>query len=127
MTVAAVTAVTVFLAVRVFYKKRETRKNAATVTKLVIYPIKSIQGIIVDHLVIAPDGATYNDFHDRGMILLNKENRMITQRQSGALARVRSSIIGRSQMSLRAQCMEELIIDLNKISSASDSNLIHFR
>lgn len=64
-TVTAVTTATVFIAIKLFYKKRQLKKNVATVTKLMIFPIKSVAGIQVDELIITPNGARYKNLDDR--------------------------------------------------------------
>lgn len=63
------------------------------ITKLLIYPIKSLPGIEVDHLDILPSMCKYKNLRDRSWILLNDTNRMITLRNEPLLARIQITLL----------------------------------
>ncbi|KAI1289797.1 Mitochondrial amidoxime-reducing component 1 [Halotydeus destructor] len=72
------------------YKRRRVyTSNVAKVAKLIIYPVKSMPGIEVDHLEIVSSGAKYGKWRDRSFIILNEDNRMITQRTEPRLALIK--------------------------------------
>ena len=58
------------------------------IAKLVIYPIKSLPGVQVDHLDILPSWCKYKNFRDRSWILLDDSNRMITLRNEPLLSKI---------------------------------------
>lgn len=60
------------------------------------------------------------------MVLLNGENRMITLRQHGSLATIKTSISGPSQLTLKADSMEDLVIDVSSDSPVK-GQIIRFR
>ena len=64
--------------------------------------------------------------YNSSMVLLNAENRMITLRQNGALARIKLSISGPRQLTLKAESMGDLIIDVNYDSPVKEQ-VIRFR
>ena len=63
--VAAIGFLTVAIAMSMFKRRRNYVKNVAKVTKLIFYPIKSLQGIQVDELEVTTSGVRYGEFVDR--------------------------------------------------------------
>lgn len=61
------------------------------------------------------------------MILLNKDNRMITLRQNGSLIQIKSTCTGDGEVTLKAQDMQDLIINVNTIAPGKGDDVIHFR
>ncbi|KAI1289799.1 Mitochondrial amidoxime-reducing component 1 [Halotydeus destructor] len=89
------------------FKKRKVYKaNVGRVSKLIVYPVKSMPGIEVNNLEMTSSGVKYGDWHDRSFIILNKENRMVTLRTQPRLALVKLTIDG-----------DELIMESNGFGS----------
>ncbi|CAG2176315.1 unnamed protein product, partial [Oppiella nova] len=80
--VCALSGVAVY-AIHKAYRKRRQFMKVANVCKLIIYPIKSLPGIEVNRLEVTTNGTKYGPFRDRSWLLVDKENRMITQRTEG--------------------------------------------
>ena len=64
---------------------------------------------------------------NRSMILLNKENRMITLRQHGSLTQIKSTFTGKGELTLQAPDMQKLIINGKTIAPGTRDDVIHFR
>lgn len=98
-------------------RKRKS-KPQSRVSELFIYPIKSLGGIQVGILEVNPDGAKYGLIHDRAMILIDSESRMITQRQQPRLAQVQMSITGPDEVTAIAEgyepCKVKLRTEMNE-------------
>ena len=62
------------------------------IKKLVIYPIKSLPGVEVDHLDILPSMCKYENILDRSWVLLDDANRMITMRNEPLLAKIKTTL-----------------------------------
>ncbi|CAG2100210.1 unnamed protein product [Medioppia subpectinata] len=72
--------------------KRKRRRNyvkAAKIIKLIVYPVKSLPGIEVDEAIITKFGLQSGKFRDRMWLLINDENRFVTQRTEESLALLR--------------------------------------
>lgn len=67
--------------------------SRSKIAKLVIYPIKSLPGVEVQHLEILPSLCKYKNFRDRSWILLDDANRMITLRNEPLLAKIRITLL----------------------------------
>ena len=67
--------------------------SRSKVAKLVIYPIKSLPGVEVDHLDILPSLCKYKNFLDRSWILLDDVNRMITLRNEPLLSKIKITLL----------------------------------
>ncbi|XP_027198402.2 mitochondrial amidoxime reducing component 2-like [Dermatophagoides pteronyssinus] len=68
---------------------KRSRQGPPKIKKLIIYPIKSLQGFEVDHLDIVSTGVEWMNFHDRSMVLVNQKNIMLTQRNKPKLALIK--------------------------------------
>ncbi|CAG2105123.1 unnamed protein product [Medioppia subpectinata] len=78
----AITGALVY-AVRKATKRHRNYVKVAKVCKLIVYPIKSLPGVEVDRLDVTIHGSAYGPFRDRSWLLVDNENRMITQRTEG--------------------------------------------
>lgn len=65
ISIALVTTISLTATIKLFYKRRETRKNAAIVTKLRFYPIKSLPGVSVDQLEVTKSCLKSGELYDR--------------------------------------------------------------
>lgn len=83
-------------------------KNVAKVSNLYVYPIKSVQGLEVGTAEVTRNGMKYGVFRDRQMILINAENRMITQRQEPRLCLIQVTMSGPTELTLTADGYEPL-------------------
>ena len=79
------------------------------VSQLVIYPIKSLPGVRVDHLDILPSLCKYKNFLDRSWLLLDSENRMITLRNEPKLSKIRIVLLD-DEMRLEADGMSPVLV-----------------
>ncbi|KAI1290115.1 Mitochondrial amidoxime-reducing component 1 [Halotydeus destructor] len=84
------------LIILTFKKRRVYKSNVAKVAKLIIYPVKSLAGIEVDHIEMTSSGAKYGNWRDRSFIILSKDNRMVTQRTEPRLALIKTTFEGDS-------------------------------
>ncbi|OTF72083.1 hypothetical protein BLA29_005518 [Euroglyphus maynei] len=88
---------------------KRLRQGPPKIKKLIIYPIKSLQGVEVDHLDIVQTGVQWNNFHDRTMALVNEKNIMLTQRNKPKLGMITIKLQDEDIM-LNAPGMETLKI-----------------
>ncbi|KAI1289230.1 Mitochondrial amidoxime-reducing component 1 [Halotydeus destructor] len=77
-----------------FKKRKVYQSNVGRVSKLIIYPVKSMPGIEVDKVEMTSSGAKYGEWRDRSFIVINKEMRMVTLRNQPRLALAKLSIDG---------------------------------
>jgi len=66
----------------------------ATVTELVLYPIKSCAGIAVQEAQFGISGLQANGVHDREWMLVTRDGQFLTQREFPRMALVQPRIIG---------------------------------
>lgn len=85
-------------------------KNVATVSTLYVYPIKSLKGLEVGTAEVTKNGMKYGVFRDRQMILINAEDRMITQRQEPRLCLIHVEMSGPTELTLSCDGYEPLKI-----------------
>ncbi|CAG2173353.1 unnamed protein product, partial [Oppiella nova] len=75
--------------------RHQTRRhylNAAKIVKIIIYPVKSLPGIEVNEATVTKSGLKCGLFRDRSWVLVNEENRFVTQRTEESLALLRQSL-----------------------------------
>ena len=92
------------------------------ITKLLIYPIKSLPGVEVDHLDIRLSTCKYKNFRDRSWILLDAANRMITLRNEPKLAKIMITLLD-DAIQLQAEGMPSIKVPLEQPLKKGD--LIH--
>ena len=83
------------------------------ITKLMIYPIKSLPGVEVDHLEIMPSYCRYENFRDRSWILLDDANRMITLRNEPKLAKIQIKLL-EDAIRLQAENMPSIEVPVDQ-------------
>ena len=66
----------------------------ATVTELVIYPIKSCAGLSVPEATLALDGLSANGVHDREWMVVTREGLFLTQREYPRMATIAPRVEG---------------------------------
>ena len=79
------------------------------VKRLMIYPIKSLPGIEVDHLEILPSLCKYKSFLDRSWLLVDESNRMVTLRNEPLLSLIKTTLL-ENAMQLEADNMPAIKI-----------------
>ena len=62
---AGVSFLTFAVAMSMYKRRRIYIKTTAKITKLIIYPVKSLQGVEVDELEVTRSGVRYGEFKDR--------------------------------------------------------------
>ena len=85
--------------------------KAGKVSKLYIYPVKSLTGISVPKAKVEKHGLSYDDFMDRQLMIIDKKGNFITGRQYPKLSLV-EVILKPSGLILRASGMEDFHINL---------------
>lgn len=134
LTVAALSASAVVAAALVagsfVLLRRHRRKwltNAAVIRRLIVYPVKSMQGIEVPRVDVTPQGFSFNGIEDRSLMLVNHENRMVSMRQEPRLALLKISLTpDASRVQVSAPGLQTLIIK-PKNSVAADDEIVHFK
>ncbi|KAH9407123.1 Mitochondrial amidoxime reducing component 2 [Tyrophagus putrescentiae] len=102
-----------------------TRKEG--ILKLIIYPIKSVPGIEVDHLEVTPTGVTYGGFHDRALMLINEHRNLVSLRTKPTLACIKATFEGDGDsIVLRAPSMPPLVISSRQDVSANEQFTFSF-
>lgn len=64
----------------------------AVIKSLHIHPIKSVPGVEVEAVSLTENGIMYGIWQDRGMVVLDKDNRLITLKQEGKLCLIKTTI-----------------------------------
>ena len=83
------------------------------ITKLLIYPIKSLPGVEVDHLEITSSYCRYKNFRDRSWILLDDANQMITLRSEPKMAKVQITLL-EDAIRLQAEGMPSIDVPVDQ-------------
>ncbi|MBQ5961855.1 MOSC domain-containing protein [Massilia sp. ZL223] len=66
----------------------------ATLTELVVYPIKSCAGLSVPQATLAPSGLVAEGVHDREWMLVTREGQFLTQREYPRMALIAPRVDG---------------------------------
>lgn len=91
-TAASLTALLVgYIGYSVFKSRKYVLKSK--VRKLMLYPIKSLPGVEVDHLEVEKNCLKYKNFLDRSFVLVDHENRFITLRTEPTLAKIKMTLV----------------------------------
>lgn len=113
------------LALTLAIKLWTSRKRQAKVSRLIVYPVKSLPGIEVDQLEIVETGARYGPVHDRSFVLLNEANNIVTQRTKPKLSLLKLTLHG-DELWITGPGMERTLkVSLEPFSGKEDE-LIHF-
>lgn len=88
----------------------------ATLTRINVYPIKSLGGFSAAAVVVEPRGLQY----DRRWMLINAEGRFLSQRELPRMALIATSVEA-DGMTLRAPGVAPLSVPLQPIGDASES------
>lgn len=96
---------------------RSQRRPVGLVSRLVLFPVKSMAGIDVARLECATPGAHVGPFGDRDfMVTLGDEHKFVTARHEPQLYRIQPKISD-GKFSLEAENMETLSIDLKDVEA----------
>ena len=97
------------------YAALTTKKyvRRSKIMKLLIYPIKSLPGVEVDHLEIMPSYCRYRNFRDRSWILLDDANRMITLRSEPKMAKIQITLL-EDTIRLQAEGMPSIEVPVDQ-------------
>jgi uncharacterized protein YcbX len=90
----------------------------ATVTELVLYPIKSCAGIQVEEAQFHISGLVAQGVHDREWMLVTREGQFLTQREHPRMALVTPRLIG-DALEVSAPGMPPLLLPLAHEATAS--------
>ena len=99
-----------------------TLTQAAIVSKLYVYPIKSLNGLAVSKAKVEQHGLSFDDFMDRQFMIIDEKSNFVTGRQYPKLSLIQ--VIPRSNgFILKANGMDDFYLDL-PISESSSKELV---
>lgn len=113
------------LAAGTLYKYFRSSRSVR-VKKLIIYPIKSLQGIEVNEMEITATGSKYGIFHDRSFVLLSEGNNLVSQRTKPKLSLINVSL-KEHEILLKAPGMKPLNLDARPPYNFDPNKLITFK
>lgn len=99
--------------------------TSPTITRILLYPIKSCGGVSLERAHIGPRGLEAGAIGDRRWMLSDADGQMITQRQNENLARVRIELLG-DALRVSGDGLEPIIVDPAEISG-EQASVILFR
>ena len=99
-----------------------TLTQAGIVSKLYVYPIKSLNGLAVSKAKVEQHGLSFDDFMDRQFMIIDEKSNFVTGRQYPKLSLIQ--VIPRSNgFILKANGMDDFYLDL-PISESSSKELV---
>jgi uncharacterized protein YcbX len=104
--------------------------HSLLIHSLHIYPIKACKDIEAPHLYVGPRGFTSGQIGDRSWILVDKDNRLVSQRTFPQLAKVQVEFITNSQgiaEKIQASCdgFEPIVLDPASVGDEKQNIIIH--
>ena len=81
--------------------------NAAIITELHCYPVKSCSGLSINSAYLGARGLKIADVTDRCWMIVNKENVLVSQREAPELARVKVGLVSATGKEARASVVAE--------------------
>ena len=99
--------------------------TSPTITRILLYPIKSCGGVSLERAHIGPRGLESGAIGDRRWMLSDADGQMITQRQNENLARIRIELLG-DALRVSGDGLEPVIVDPGEVSG-DRSSVILFR
>lgn len=97
-------------------------ENVGTVSKLIIYPVKSLPGVEVDSVEVTTLGFKVGPFHDRQWLIATKVGGFITQRIEPSLALLSLQLHG-EELWINGPEMKTLKVKVTKKIGESDRSL----
>ena len=95
-----------------------TLTQAGIVSKLYVYPIKSLNGLAVSKAKVEQHGLSFDDFMDRQFMIIDEKSNFVTGRQYPKLSLIQ--VITRSNgFILKANGMDDFYLDLPSSESSS--------
>ena len=96
--------------------------KAGIVSKLYVYPIKSLNGLAVSKAKVEQHGLSFDDFMDRQFMIIDQKSNFVTGRQYPKLSLIQ--VMPRSNgFILKAGGMDDFYLDL-PISGSSSKELV---
>ena len=96
------------------------------ITRIILYPIKSCGGIVLDKAHAGPRGLQAGRIGDRRWMLSDADGQMLTQRQNENLARVRIELLG-DALRVSGDGLEPVVIDPAEALEDRASVILHRR
>ncbi|XP_054706122.1 mitochondrial amidoxime reducing component 2-like isoform X2 [Uloborus diversus] len=115
---ASVLALTT-VGVLVWRKKKKTYVKVGKISKLILYPVKSLKGVEVTHGNCAKKGFEVNGILDRQYMIVTKDHVLLSQTDAPRLALLTPSIQGNFLL-ISGPDVESLKIPIKKSVSSSD-------
>lgn len=117
----AVTSATLYF---IFKKKKlhvqtppKSWKKIGTVEEILFFPVKSCAPIVLDSATCTNLGVSEQGFLDRGIMIVDRNNKFITGRTFNNLMQIKPRIISEGKLLLSAPGMEDMELDFNEKES----------